>query len=323
MYKLNPLRVGSLRTMNSLRLNSLRVNSPTNISTILSQNRSLSSSIIRFNELKKTESESESEKSTVTEQSKKYSRKPLSRLPIGGSEDYANQKIQKNPIEFLTWKGVVIFLFVAGGLTYVFKNEKEKLALRREAESNRGVGKPLIGGPFNLIDTKGKPFTDKDLLGKFSLVYFGFTHCPDICPDELDKLGLILDGLSKDNIEIQPIFITCDPARDSPEVIEEYLKDFHEKIIGLTGEYDAIKQCCKNYRVYFSTPRNVKPGQDYLVDHSIFFYLMDPEGKFIDVLGRQYDAEQAIDRVKSHVKIWEPEAEREKDKSGWFGFLYK
>ncbi|GMF60402.1 unnamed protein product [[Candida] boidinii] len=163
MYKLNPLRVSSLRTMNSLRLKSLRVNSPANISSVLSQKRCLSSSIIRLNELKKTDTESE--KSSATEQAKKYSRKPLSRLPIGGSEDYANQKIQKNPIEFLTWKGVVIFLFVAGGLTYVFKNEKEKLALRREAESNRGVGKPLIGGPFNLIDTKSEPFTDKNLLG--------------------------------------------------------------------------------------------------------------------------------------------------------------
>ncbi|KAG7892886.1 hypothetical protein KL936_001060 [Ogataea polymorpha] len=250
-------------------------------------------------------------------------RKPLSRLPVGGP-DYSKQTLKKNPIEFMTWKAVVVFVIFGSALTYVFTSEKEKLKLRREAEQNRGVGKPLIGGPFNLIDTEGRPFTQENLKGKFSIIYFGFTHCPDICPDELDKLGLILDGLkSKHNIELQPIFITCDPARDSPEVIKEYLKDFHPSIIGLTGDYDEIKKCCKNYRVYFSTPRNVKPGQDYLVDHSIFFYFMDPEGEFIDVLGRQYDVEDAIDKIKSNISVYQPRAEREKAKAGWLGFLYK
>ncbi|KAH3666023.1 hypothetical protein OGAPHI_004212 [Ogataea philodendri] len=253
----------------------------------------------------------------------KPKKKPLSRLPVGGS-DYSQQTLKRNPIEFLTWKAVVVFVVFGSALTYVFTNEKEKLKLRREAEQNRGVGKPLIGGPFNLVDTDNNKFTQDNLQGKFSIIYFGFTHCPDICPDELDKLGLILDGLkSKHNIDLQPIFITCDPARDSPEVIKEYLKDFHPSIIGLTGDYDNVKQCCKNYRVYFSTPRNVKPGQDYLVDHSIFFYFMDPEGEFIDVLGRQYDADQAIDKIKANISAYQPRAEREKAKQGWLGFLYK
>ncbi|KAG7869326.1 hypothetical protein KL918_000871 [Ogataea parapolymorpha] len=277
--------------------------------------RSFSLSRMSLNELKPNDPKPEEEAPKK--------RKPLSRLPVGGP-DYSKQTLKKNPIEFMTWKAVVVFVIFGSALTYVFTSEKEKLKLRREAEQNRGVGKPLIGGPFNLIDTEGKPFTQENLKGKFSIIYFGFTHCPDICPDELDKLGLILDGLkSKYNIELQPIFITCDPARDSPEVVKEYLKDFHPSIIGLTGDYDEIKKCCKNYRVYFSTPRNVKPGQDYLVDHSIFFYFMDPEGEFIDVLGRQYDAEEAIDKIKSNISVYQPRAEREKAKAGWLGFLYK
>lgn len=108
-------------------------------------------------------------------------------------------------------------------------------------------------------------------------VYFGFTHCPDICPDELDKMAEIIDKVreaTKGENVFLPVFITCDPARDSPEVLRAYLKEFHPGIVGLTGTYDQIKHVCRQYRVYFSTPKNVKPGEDYLVDHSIYFYLM-------------------------------------------------
>lgn len=243
-------------------------------------------------------------------------------MPLG-YEKYNSQKMTKKPIEYLTWKSLVLFVGVGLSLTYLFQNEKEKLKLRKEAEANRGVGKPLVGGPFNLITHEGKPFTEKDLLGKWSIIYFGFTHCPDICPDELDKLGVMLDSLKAQNIEIQPIFITCDPNRDSPEVLTEYLSEFHPSIIGLTGDYDEVRRCCKNYRVYFSTPRDLKPGEDYLVDHSIFFYLMDPEGQFVDVLGRNYTEETAVEKIAKDVAVYEPESVRTAKKEGVFGFLYK
>lgn len=108
-------------------------------------------------------------------------------------------------------------------------------------------------------------------------VYFGFTHCPDICPDELDKMAAIIDKVreaTKGEDVFLPVFITCDPARDSPEVLGAYLKEFHPGIVGLTGTYEQVKNVCRQYRVYFSTPKDVKPGEDYLVDHSIYFYLM-------------------------------------------------
>jgi protein SCO1/2 len=115
-------------------------------------------------------------------------------------------------------------------------------------------------------------------------VYFGFTHCPDICPDELDKMADMIDRVKAECGEVlTPIMITCDPARDTPAVLKPYIKEFHPDLIGLTGEWEDIKATCKEYRVYFSTPSNVKPGQDYLVDHSIYFYLM---GEFIDPLVR-------------------------------------
>lgn len=101
-----------------------------------------------------------------------------------------------------------------------------------------------------------------------------------------------------------PLFITCDPARDDPKTLKGYLAEFHPSLIGLTGTYDDIKALCKKYRVYFSTPQNVKPGQDYLVDHSIYFYLMDPEGDFVEALGRQHSPDQAAKIILDHMKDW-------------------
>ena len=149
---------------------------------------------------------------------------------------------------------------------------------KRVAEHSKGVGRPLVGGPFSLIDHDGHAFTEQDMKGKYALVYFGFTNCPDICPEELDKMAGMIDRVKERHGDVmRPVFITCDPVRDTPEVTKKYLSDFHEDILGLTGEYEQVKQTCKAYRVYFSTPVDVKPGQDYLVDHSIYFYLM---GKF-------------------------------------------
>lgn len=123
---------------------------------------------------------------------------------------------------------------------------------------------------------------------------------------------------------MRPIFITCDPARDTPAVTEEYLKEFHPDLIGLTGSWEQVKAVCKAYRVYFSTPPNVKPGQDYLVDHSIYFYLMgrsyvfagaesgvltvvvrtDPDGDFVEAIGRQHSAGRAAKIIAEHVGDW-------------------
>jgi protein SCO1/2 len=103
---------------------------------------------------------------------------------------------------------------------------------------------------------------------------------------------------------ILPIFVTCDPERDTPAVLKEYLSEFHSEFIGLTGSYDDIKGMCKKYRVYFSTPQNVKPGQDYLVDHSIYFYLMDPEGDFVEALGRQHSPQAGAKLMLDHMKDW-------------------
>ncbi|KAL3358530.1 hypothetical protein AABB24_015570 [Solanum stoloniferum] len=138
------------------------------------------------------------------------------------------------------------------------------------------VGKAAIGGPFSLIDHNGKPVTEKDFFGKWTVVYFGFTHCPDICPDELQKLASAVDKIKETSgIEIVPVFISVDPERDTVEQVGEYVKEFHPNLIGLTASPEEIKKTARAYRVYYM--KTEEEGSDYLVDHSIVMYvLLDP-----------------------------------------------
>ncbi|KAJ1732594.1 Cu-binding protein [Coemansia biformis] len=202
--------------------------------------------------------------------------------------------------------GISLFLITAGGILYYFTAMKARV--REERIRNRGkmetTGKAEVGGPYTLTDQDGNAATDKTFHGRFALVYFGFCHCPDICPDELDKIGDALDILDRSpetKDAVQPVFITCDPQRDSPEAIKSYLQQFHPKFVGLTGSIDQVRTACKAYRVYFSKPPKVAENQDYLVDHSIFSYFMDPDGQFVDVYGKDKTAQQMADGIAGSV----------------------
>lgn len=217
---------------------------------------------------------------------------------------------------FSTLAGV-LFLASGAGLIFYFRYEKARMERKRVAEAAKGVGRPKVGGPFELVDQRGEPFGDERMRGGYSLVYFGFSHCPDICPEELDKMAQMIDLVNASPLlssspesnpnalpPLLPIFITCDPARDTPAVLSTYLSEFHPSIVGLTGTWEQIKDVCKKYRVYFSTPSGVKQGEDYLVDHSIYFYLMDPEGDFVEAIGRQHSPEEAAGIILAHVGDW-------------------
>lgn len=249
-------------------------------------------------------------------------RKPLSRMALGDPKT-AKARISKGknaPSPGSIWMGAAVLIVGGSGLMWLFKREKQRIEIRRMEREHQGVGKPKIGGPFELVDQNGNRFTDDNLKGKFSMIYFGFSLCPDICPEELEIMTHVLNKVNANGEKrLQPLFVTCDPWRDTPEVLKEYLKDFHPDIVGLTGTYDQVKNVCKQYRVYFSTPPNVKPGDNYLVDHSIFFYLMDPEGNFIDVMGRNYTGPEAAEKVKGHLDAWRPTGS---DDRSWFQKLF-
>jgi len=204
-----------------------------------------------------------------------------------------------------SWQAGLLFIVAGVGLTVYFRYEKARMARERIAQANKGIGRPLVGGSFHLVDHNGKEFTEQNMKGKYSLVYFGFTHCPDICPEELDKMAGMIDQVKEKNGNVLlPIFISCDPARDTAEVIKRYLAEFHDDILGMTGSWEEVKNVCRAYRVYFSTPPDVKPGDDYLVDHSIYFYLMDPEGDFVEAIGRNFSVDAAAKVINDHIADW-------------------
>lgn len=144
------------------------------------------------------------------------------------------------------------------------------------------TGTADIGGPFTLIDTGGNTVTDRTYRGKWLLIYFGYTFCPDACPTALNTMGVALDKLGSEAIKFQPLFITVDPKRDTREVMAEYLKPFDSRIIGLTGTQAQTDSATRAYRVYFAPQKT--GGDDYMIDHSAYFYVMSPAGKFVDVI---------------------------------------
>jgi len=142
-------------------------------------------------------------------------------------------------------------------------------------------GKALIGGPFRLIDQHGKTVTDRDFRGRFMLVFFGFTHCPDICPAELQVMSASLDALGPKGEEVVPVFITLDPERDTPAVMADYLKNFGSAFIGLTGSPEAIAGVAKAYRIAYAKFQDDEGASDYSIDHSALVYLMGKDGEYV------------------------------------------
>ncbi|KAK9807009.1 hypothetical protein WJX72_010700 [[Myrmecia] bisecta] len=204
--------------------------------------------------------------------------------------------VRRGPVSYAS---LVLTLATGGGILYYFNTQKAKKLedIRTQAAS---VGKAAIGGPFQLVDQTGKPFSDKNLLGKFALLYFGFTYCPDICPDELEKVAQAISAVEKDTgIQVQPVFISIDPERDSVPQVREYVKEFHPRMIGLTGTMDQVKAAARAYRVYFT--KTDDEGPDYLVDHSIIEYLIDPKGEFVTFYGKNFTAKELAESMKKIV----------------------
>ncbi len=150
-----------------------------------------------------------------------------------------------------------------------------------------------IGGPFHLVDQNGKPFSDQDMKGKPYLVFFGFTHCPDICPTTLFEMSQLMRKLGPDADRTGALFITVDPDRDTSAIIKDYLASFDPHLRGLTGDQGAIDQAIKDYRVY--AKKVPLQGSDYTMDHTAIVYLMDKDGQFVAPfeLQRSVDAEAA------------------------------
>jgi protein SCO1/2 len=166
--------------------------------------------------------------------------------------------------------------------------------LGRTAES----GTAQIGGPFALVDQNGKTRSDADFHGRFVLIYFGYSFCPDVCPTTLGEMGAALDKLGPKRSRVVPLFITIDPERDTPKVLKGYMKSFGPDFVGLTGSINAITRVAREYHVYIKK-HPLQGG--YSMDHSGVIYLMGPDGKFITYYEDEIGPEKMADDLRARL----------------------
>jgi len=175
--------------------------------------------------------------------------------------------------------GVIVLLLILIGTVAIAYKYKDKYQPGRGTVENEVN---LIGGPFTLTDHNGNTFTEQNLLGRYSLVFFGYTFCPDVCPTTLTDLGETMNLLGEEGEKVKTVFISVDPERDNPEDLKEYVAYFHPNVVGLTGTPEQVAKVAKAYRIYYSREKTENTtDDDYTLSHSSIVYLMGPNGKFL------------------------------------------
>lgn len=174
--------------------------------------------------------------------------------------------------------------------------------MSRELHHPQGSGTALVGGFFSLLDQDGRRVTEKTFLGKYMLVFFGYTYCPDVCPTELQVMSAALDQLGPEAERIQPVFVSIDPARDTPEVLKAYVSNFSPRLVGLTGTAEEVAAIAKAYRVYYARAGSGNSNTDYLMDHSSIIYLMGPDGSFVKHMPYTTDAGKLAAELKETLR---------------------
>lgn len=161
-------------------------------------------------------------------------------------------------------------------------------------------GRGHVGGHFELIDQTGRTRTDTDFRGKLLIVYFGYTYCPDVCPTDLMQIGLAIDKLGATGAEVQPLFISVDPGRDTPSVLADYVSMFNSRILGLTGTQAQIREVANAYKAYYA---KVLPegSTTYLIDHTGFIYLMGRSGEYLGFFPPGTSADRMVEIIQQHI----------------------
>lgn len=175
------------------------------------------------------------------------------------------------------------------------------VSMKPHGASVQTMGQANIGGPFTLVDHTGKTVTDQDFRGKFMLIFFGYTFCPDVCPTELNTIAAAMDKLGPPADKVVPIFVTVDPQRDTADKLKSYVADFHSRLIGLTGTEEQVGAAARAYRVYYKKVGAENASADYLLDHSSFVYLMGPDGKFRAYFPFGTTPEKMVDELRKQL----------------------
>lgn len=201
----------------------------------------------------------------------------------------------------LTVLFVTIAALFVGGMWFISRptdTSGDRFAQCRTAKVAGGI--ETIGGPFELVNAQGELVTDADVITEPTLIYFGYTFCPDVCPLDTARNAEVVDLLAERGISTTPVFISIDPERDTPEAVGDFAYNMHEKMIGLTGSVEQVKAASKAYRTYFKANK-AEDDEYYLVDHSTFSYLVLPEYGFVEFFRREATAAQMADTVACFV----------------------
>lgn len=195
-------------------------------------------------------------------------------------------------IAVLAW-ALVLMIGAVSGYLFFFKNNSDC------PYDMKMVGQEL-GGPFSLVDNHGNPFTDADLYAEPSLLYFGYTFCPDVCPFDTARNALAVDIAKESGVNVRPIFVTVDPERDTVEPLNDYVTYTHDDMIGLTGSVEAVDEARAAYKVIANKVEGENPD-NYLIDHTAFTYLI-ADNKVMNIYPRAIRAEELAENMVCHLK---------------------
>jgi len=234
-------------------------------------------------------------------------------------------KTKQNDIfaKVFTWRSVALLAVCGGFLVYYaesIKREKEEDLAKKDTKS---YGQAALGGDWELTRLDGTKGGSEDLRGNFALIYFGFTFCPDICPEEIEKAIQVVDAIDDDaelTRKLIPVFVTIDPERDTPAVVKNYIEEFSPKIVGYVGTLEEIRKASRCFRVYYSKGQVDEDG-DYIVDHSIIMYLVGPDGIFMQYYGQSKSATEMIDDIRRKMLKWDLGEVKEKKNKRFWGLL--
>lgn len=194
--------------------------------------------------------------------------------------------------------GLIALLVVLWGVVWLQEDGANRLGL-----GDLGISMPggvSMGGPFTLVDTAGATVTEATYRGRWMLVFFGYTFCPDVCPTELQTVAAAMDLLGPAAEAVVPVFITIDPERDTPDALGEYVKLFDDRVVGLTGTTEQIAAAARSYRVYYARARS-GDATTYLMDHSSFLYLIGPDGGFKALFKHGTTPQELADTLKGRL----------------------
>ena len=209
--------------------------------------------------------------------------------------------VEGEPVEALKMRQVVLIFGVATILAIAAAAALVWIWDGGRMQSS-SAGEALVGGPFALTDQHGQSVTEQDFAGRYMLIYFGYTYCPDVCPMSLTNMVAALDQLPPEQAaKVVPILITIDPERDTVEQLASYAPLFDPRLVALTGSEDQVRAAAKAYRVYYHKAEAGADAKDYLVDHSTFVYLMGPDGRYITHFGLNASPEEMAEAIGNQV----------------------